>query len=90
MLQLNVMAALLARNLSDAGAHRSAAVLGAITAGLVVAFLYFFPSIIAMSRHKRNVASIIVLNLFLGFTIVGWVLALVWAFAVDRQEGPQA
>lgn len=84
-MQFSVMAALLA---SDVGAH-AIRFTAAMTAIIVIAFLYFFPSLIAMSRHKRNIASIVVLNLFLGFTIVGWVLSLVWAFAVDRQEEPK-
>jgi hypothetical protein len=45
--------------------------------------LYFLPSIIAIARHKRDTASILVLNFFLGWTAIGWVIALVWALKVD-------
>lgn len=44
---------------------------------------YFLPSIIALARSKRNIVAIFLLNLFLGWTFVGWVVALVWAVKVD-------
>ena len=45
--------------------------------------LYFLPTIIAMNRKKRNIDAIMILNLFLGWTFIGWVVALVWACTVD-------
>lgn len=46
---------------------------------------YFLPTIIgAVSRH-RQVAAIFALNLFLGWTLLGWVLALVWAMMDDKK-----
>jgi Superinfection immunity protein len=45
--------------------------------------LYFLPSIIALARSKRDAVSIFVLNLFLGWTAIGWVIALVWALRTD-------
>lgn len=41
--------------------------------------LYFAPSIVAVSRNHHNSLSIFLLNLFLGWTLVGWVAALVWS-----------
>jgi hypothetical protein len=38
--------------------------------------LFFLPTIIAMFRQKSNVGPIIVINLFLGITGIGWVVAL--------------
>lgn len=61
---------------------------GAALLGLVVvsAFFYFLPSIIAIIRRVRNLASVIVINLFLGWTLVGWVVALAMAVRTkDRQ-----
>lgn len=50
--------------------------------GFVIAVaLYFLPTIIGM--HKRNTGAIFVLNLFLGWTLVGWVVALVWALTAE-------
>ena len=44
---------------------------------------YFVPTIIAFARSKRDVMSIFLLNLFLGWTLIGWVVALVWAAKHD-------
>lgn len=41
--------------------------------------IYFAPAIVASNRGHRNFSAIFVLNLFLGWTLVGWVIALVWA-----------
>ena len=49
---------------------------------------YFLPGIIAAARHKRNTASVFALNLFLGWTLIGWVIALVWALAHDTPPAP--
>ena len=46
---------------------------------LIVLALYFLPAIIAALREHNNAGAILVLNLFLGWTVLGWVLALVWA-----------
>ena len=45
--------------------------------------MYFLPSIIALVRSKRDVGAILVLNIFLGWTLIGWVIALVWALKQD-------
>ena len=50
----------------------------------VVAFmLYFLPSIVAYNRSKRNTAGIVILNLLLGWTCLGWIAALIWAVCQD-------
>jgi Superinfection immunity protein len=45
--------------------------------------MYFLPSIIALARSKRDLLSIFLLNLFLGWSIIGWVVALVWSVKGD-------
>jgi Superinfection immunity protein len=45
--------------------------------------LYFLPSIIAAARSKRDLLSIFLLNFFLGWTAIGWIIALVWAVKTD-------
>jgi len=47
--------------------------------------LYFLPTIIAMVRNKSNRGAIFLLNLFLGWTFVGWIVSLVWAVAAESQ-----
>ncbi len=44
---------------------------------LVLTLLYFLPAIVG--HNKRDAAGIFVLNLLLGWTIIGWVIAMVWA-----------
>lgn len=57
---------------------------------LVLWFLvYFWPFIHALRHHKVDAAAIGMLNLFLGWTFLGWVVALVWAYKVDRYPAPQ-
>ncbi len=41
--------------------------------------LYFFPMYEAHFRKQPNFDSIFMVNLFLGWTLIGWVVALVWA-----------
>jgi hypothetical protein len=45
--------------------------------------LYFIPTIVAALKGKKNFASIATLNLLLGWTVIGWIIALVWAMAKD-------
>jgi Zn-dependent protease with chaperone function len=45
---------------------------------LILAALYFLPALIAWTR-KNHTAAIFALNLFLGWTVIGWVIALVMA-----------
>ena len=61
------------------------AIAGFITLAVVVA-VYFAPSIIAHCRGHHNVWAILMLNFFAGWTVIAWMVALVWAFTkVDRQ-----
>jgi hypothetical protein len=45
--------------------------------------MYFLPSIIALIRSKRDTVAILLLNLFLGWSVIGWIVALVWAAKHD-------
>jgi hypothetical protein len=46
---------------------------------LILIALYFLPTIVAASRKVVNLGSVVVINLFLGWTLVGWVVALAMA-----------
>lgn len=41
--------------------------------------IHFLPTIIAGLRGARSVVGIFLLNLFLGWTVIGWVVALIWS-----------
>ena len=45
----------------------------------ILMYIYFLPSIIAIENNNSNGYFIYVCNLFLGVTVVGWILALVLA-----------
>jgi hypothetical protein len=54
------------------------------TAGLLIfvvipILLYCLPAIAAKRRNHNNYGSILILNLFLGWTLIGWIAALIWA-----------
>lgn len=54
---------------------------------VVVGFLfYFLPTMIAAFRSHHQLAAIIVVNLFFGWTFVGWVICLAWAVSAIRQR----
>lgn len=53
---------------------------GAVTLVIVVLLLYFLPAIIASARRHNQRVAIFWLNLFLGWTFLGWIAAFVWAF----------
>jgi len=46
-------------------------------------FLYFLPSFIALLKSKRDTLAIFLLNLFLGWSVIGWFVALIWAAKND-------
>jgi len=54
------------------------AIAGLFIAGMVIG-LYFLPLIVAGVRHVPNIGSVAVINIFLGWTFIGWVVALAMA-----------
>lgn len=52
---------------------------------LVLLVVYFIPTLYAKKVGHRNSDAILLLNLFLGWTFIGWVIAMVWA-AMDQRK----
>ena len=50
-----------------------------ILALYVLLYIYFIPSVVATKRQHSNRLAINILNIFLGWTFLGWVIALIWA-----------
>lgn len=50
-----------------------------IGAVIGICILYLVPVLLAYDRKHKDVASIGVVNVLLGWTIIGWVVALAWA-----------
>jgi len=49
--------------------------------GIIAILIYFIPAM--LSVNKKNGTGITLLNLFLGWTFLGWVGALIWAVCSD-------
>jgi len=46
--------------------------------------LYFLPTLVSRRRNCKAHYGILVINLFLGWTFVGWVAALAWAACGEK------
>lgn len=53
---------------------------------LVVIVLYFLPTVVAVKRDIPNKGTVIVLNIFLGWTFLGWIVALALSFGSKGQQ----
>ena len=45
--------------------------------------LYLLPAIIG--ANKKNFAAILALNILLGWTVIGWIIALIWALTHEQK-----
>ena len=50
----------------------------------ILSLFYFLPFAVAFNRKRANTGAIFALNLFLGWSLIGWVLALVWALKEEQ------
>ncbi|MCL1885621.1 MAG: superinfection immunity protein [Dehalococcoidia bacterium] len=50
-----------------------------IIISIISVVIYFLPTIIAVLRHHRNALAVFLVNLFFGWTFIGWVIALIWS-----------
>lgn len=48
--------------------------------------LYFLPTIIAAIRRSKNLVAIVLLNVFLGWTFIAWVIILVWSLVGEQNR----
>ena len=48
--------------------------------------LYFMPAFVAFGRSHHQAKAILVLTIFLGWTFLGWVGALVWSMTAVRRD----
>jgi predicted Kef-type K+ transport protein len=59
----------------------AASVLLVIAVGIMVLAVYLLPSI--AGRRKQKAGAITWLNLLLGWTVIGWVVVMLWAIKAD-------
>ena len=60
--------------------------LGVIFLVLALIGIYFLPAFVASFRNHHQTNAIVILNLFLGWTLLGWVIALVWSATAIPKE----
>ena len=53
---------------------------------LIALGIYFFPTIVAGLRDHHDQTAIFVMNLFLGWTFLGWVGSLIWSCTAVKQK----
>ena len=58
-----------------------------ILSSLAIAAFYFLPAFVAYGRGHHQKAAIGLLNIFLGWTVLGWIIALVWAVSATQRKG---
>lgn len=59
------------------------AALGAFIGILILIGLYFVPTIVGASRKVVNIGSVLAVNLLLGWTLIGWAVALAMALRTN-------
>ncbi|QWE07619.1 superinfection immunity protein [Polynucleobacter sp. JS-JIR-5-A7] len=50
----------------------------------LISLFYFLPFAIAFNKKRANTGAIFALNLFLGWSLIGWVVSLVWALKEEQ------
>ena len=68
--------------------------MGGVTLFFLLVIFYFLPSVISGTRNTQHGFAIVLINLLLGWTMIGWVAALLWAImgapTSEYWEGPFA
>ena len=63
----------------------------ATVGGLLIAFcIYFIPWFIALVRGRNDTIAIFVVNFVLGWTGLGWIVALFWSLTKPTTRLPDA
>jgi hypothetical protein len=52
---------------------------------VVIIGLYMLPTVVAWQRSHHQTMAIGAVNLLLGWTLLGWIVALVWALTAVRR-----
>jgi len=55
--------------------------------GVIGGLIYFIPTLTARYRHHHNQLAILLLNFLLGWTVIGWLAALIWAATSPPPKG---
>jgi Superinfection immunity protein len=52
----------------------------------LMGFFYLLPTLVANARRGQQVLGVFILDLLLGWTFVGWVIALIWAVSMETKD----
>jgi len=52
---------------------------------ILFVFLYFLPTVVAAARKHNNGGPILLVNLFFGWSVIGWLVALIWSFTSNTK-----
>ena len=55
--------------------------IGVVVGSILFLIVYIAPSVIAHLKDHERRKSIIFANIFLGWTVIGWILILIWTLA---------
>lgn len=58
-----------------------------ITLALMI-ISYWLPTLLAFHWRHRNRTAILVVNCFFGWTVIGWIVSLIWACTNNREPAP--
>jgi 4-amino-4-deoxy-L-arabinose transferase-like glycosyltransferase len=56
-----------------------------LTMMVIMLVMYFLPGIYASIRKHKNREAIWLTNFLLGWTIIGWIMAAIWASTNNRE-----
>lgn len=59
---------------------------GIMAAGIGMIAMYFLPWLIALSRQHNSCAGIFLVNLILGWTVLFWIVCLVWSLSTNTRN----
>jgi len=68
------------------GSFAQVFVVAVVLAAVIV--LYLLPSLVASNRRHERAGTILLLNVFFGWTFAAWVILLVWAFSSRPLRSP--
>jgi hypothetical protein len=54
---------------------------------IILVIFYFAPLLVARSRKHKSYHAIALVNVFLGWTVIGWLWAAIWAHTGNTSEG---
>ena len=64
-------------------------IIAILIGGSIALTLYFIPTIVAFKRRHLNRVPILLLDLFLGWSFIGWIIALIWSTTQNTEKNQQ-